>query len=237
MWLSKKIRKWKRISLWKYFYYNFLCSQIQRDPNCRIIPYKNCVLDLHKTARIYLRGQNLHLGFNKLRGSKSETLIRLERDAVWNCNNGAILTYNTVLEVKDGAVLDTGFFSANGGSVIIADQHITLGEDVMLGRNVIIYDSDFHQLCSPRGEPLNPPEDVVIGDHVWLTSNIIISKGTVIGPGSLVTALTYINNKELPAHSIITTKVPVKVRPSIVSWRRDRCPRRNNPAATKAGKP
>ena len=138
----------RHLSIPMYVYLNYFCKNITRKGSGKILPSKHVVINFGKGSKLILRGcKDLELGFNQLIGSKSETHIRLNDRAVWNCNNGGWLFYNTVLEVKEGAVLDTGFFSMNGGSVIIVDRHITIGEDAMLGRNIIIYDSDFHTIA------------------------------------------------------------------------------------------
>lgn len=212
----------------KYIYYNYFCKNIIRKSHAKVIPYKNAILDLSNESRIYLSGtRNLEIGINKLKGSNSETHIRMRGKAIWYCNNGADLFYNTVVEVNDKAVLNTGYFSANGGSVIIADKSISFGEDVMLGRNVIVYDSDFHQITNEEGIPINPPKAVFIDDHVWLTSNITVLKGVTIGKDSLVTAQTVIN-KNMPEHSIIAGGAKGKVIHDEVRWSRDMV--RNHPS-------
>lgn len=212
-----------RISVTKYIYYNYFCKRIVRKDGAKVIPYRGTVLDMHPKARIYLSGRNLEICTNKLRGSKSETHIRMEKDAVWNCNNGAYLFYNTVLEIKQNAVLDTGYFSVNGGSVIIAHKHITFGEDVMMGRNIIVYDSDFHSINNEDGIACNPPQPVTIEDHVWLTTNVMVQKGVTIGSDSLVAAYTVVN-KSMPPHSIIGGKGMGDVIKNQVSWSRENCP-------------
>lgn len=213
------------ISITKYIYYNYFCKNIVRQGKNKIVPHKNTVLDLSDKSRIYLSGtNNIILGYNKLKKSRSETHVRLEGSAIWYCRNGADLFYDTVLEIKDGAILDTGFFSANGGSVIIADKKITFGEDVMIGRNVVIYDSDFHTLYNNENKPVNPPKPVVIEDHVWLTSNITVLKGVTIGRDSLITAQTVIN-KNMPSHSIIGGKSVGNVIKDSINWGRSRCPK------------
>lgn len=211
------------ISGTKYIYYNYLSKNIVRKDGAKIIPYKGTILDLHPTARIYLKGKDLLICTNKLKKSKAETHVRMNENAVWNCNNGAYLFYNTVLEIKPNAILESGYFSANGGSVIIAHKNIKLGEDVMIGRNVIIYDSDFHSLNNKEGIPCNPPKPVNIKDHVWLTTNIMVQKGVTIGEDSLITAYTVVNN-DMPEHSIIGGKSVGEVIRDSVSWDRKTCP-------------
>ena len=212
------------IDVIKYCYYNYFCKNVIRTSKAKLIPYKNAILDLQGDSKIILSGSNnLCIGINKLKGSKAETHVRLNDGAIWNCKNGAGLFYNTVVEVKNKAVFDTGFFTANGGSVIIAHKSINLGEDVMIGRNVIIYDSDFHTLYDQAGEVCNPPQQVNIENHVWLTSNIIVQKGVTIGQDSLITAYTTVN-KDVPAHSIYGGDSVGKTIKDHVEWSREICP-------------
>lgn len=211
------------ISLSKYIYCNYFCKHIIRSGTSKVIPHKKAIINFGKNSKIYLSGRDLEIGFNQLRGSKSETHVRLDENAVWNCKNGGLLFYNTVLEIKPNAQFSSGFFSMNGGSVVIAHRHIVFGEDVMLGRNIIVYDSDFHSLLDSNGVAYNVPKDVIIEDHVWLTSNITVLKGVVIGKDSLITAQTVIN-KNIPEHSIVAGKSMGQVIKDEVSWDRQTCP-------------
>ena len=227
----KELKRWYRVitnptlSFSKYLYYNYFCRNIKIKGESRIIPSKHVIMNLSRESRIIVDGvKDLQLGFNQLKGSKSETHIRLNGNAVWNCNNGGWIFYNTVIEVKENAVLDTGFFSMNGGSVVLVDKHITIGEDAMFGRNVIIYDSDFHTIYDTNGVANNYPKDVVIGPHVWLTTNIMVLKGTSIGEGALVAANTVIA-KDIPEGNLVTANSVGKPVKEGVSWNRDRCPR------------
>lgn len=107
--------------------------------------------------------------------------------------------------------------------MIIAQKSIEFGEDVMIGRNVIIYDSDFHTIFNKAGIPANPPKKVKVEDHVWLTSNIIVQKGITIGKDSLITAYTTVN-KDVPAHSIFGGESVGKIIKNQVRWSRKSCP-------------
>ena len=93
----------------------------------------------------------------------------------------------------------------------------------MLGRNVIIYDSDFHAIYNKNGIACNPPKPVKIEDHVWLTSNIIVQKGVTIGKDSLITAYTTIN-RDVASHSIFGGNSVGKLIKDEVAWGRDSCP-------------
>lgn len=213
------IRLCRDISLFQFIKLNFFSKNVIRDKGKYIIPYKNAILDLSKEARIYVKGRHVRIGINKLKGSKAETHVRMDGNAVWNSNNGCDLFHNTVLEIKSNAIFDTGYFSINGGSVIICAKHIKLGEDVMMGRNIIIYDSDHHEVWNEKLEKANPSKDVVIEDHVWLTSNVTVLKGVTIGRDSLITAQTVIR-KDVAKNSIVGGGASGKVIGECNGWSR-----------------
>lgn len=210
----------KKIDVVKFIHYNYFSKNIIRDKDIYFIPYKNVVLDLHPSSRIYIHGKNLEIGANKLRKSKSETHLRMKKNAVWNSNNGCGIFYNIVLEIDENAVFDSKFFTINGGSVIICAKHISFGEDVMLGRNIVIYDSDYHQVLNDEGNIKNFPKEVIIGDHVWLTNQITVLKGVTIGAGTLVSPYTVIR-KDLPEYSMVVSSNSSKVISNNVHWSRD----------------
>ena len=204
----------------KFIYYNFFSKCIVRDKGCYFIPKKNSVINLDKTSRIYIKGKNIKFGINKLKGSKAETLLRMSKNAKWYSNNGADIFYNVTIEIKENAELNSDFFSINSRSVIIVAKKITIGEDAMMGRNILIYDSDHHQLRNEENQIINPPQEVVIGEHVWLTSNITVLKGVTIGKNSLITAQTLVR-KNIENDSIAAGKATAEVFNKKPNWSRE----------------
>ncbi|WP_037349211.1 acyltransferase [Sediminibacter sp. Hel_I_10] len=84
--------------------------------------------------------------------------------------------------------------SINRGTIINAGGNVTLGNDVLIGPNVIIYSQNhkFDRKEVPirlQGYDRNP---VLIGDNVWIASNVTILPGVsiadnvVVGANSLV---------------------------------------------------
>ena len=74
------------IDVFKFVHYNYFCKNIIRTSKSRVMPHKNAILDLQGNAKIILSGEkDLHIGINKLKGSKAETHIRMNNNAIWNC--------------------------------------------------------------------------------------------------------------------------------------------------------
>lgn len=205
-----------------YMYLNYQCKNVIRKGKAKIIPYKNVILDIQNDSKIILEGdKDFEIGFNLLKGSRIETLIRLGKSAKIILHHGGFLSYGTTLEVKDNAIFEAGYFSANTGSVFIVDKKVYFGEDVMIGRNVMIYDSDFHQVINYSGEPTNLPQEVVIEDHVWLTSNTNVNKGTHINEGTIIANQTVIYGN-IPEYSLVAGKSNGKVHKNDVRWSRNK---------------
>lgn len=188
--IKQRLKFYASIRLIPYLYWNYFCKHVIRTDRSRVIPCRGAVLALEPGAKLYLGGGDLELGCDRLKGSRAETLVRLRRDAVWSIEGGCRISYGATIEVLSGGLLDSQFFTMNSGSVLIAAKRIQLGRDVMIGRDVVIYDSDHHSIRDPRGELKNPDAAVTIGDHVWLATRVMVLKGSAIGPGSMVGAGT-----------------------------------------------
>lgn len=216
-----KIKRMFTYDVVKFIYYNYFSKNIVRDKGVYLCPHKGTILDLSKDCRIYIKRKDAIIGDNRLRGSKAETHIRMSGNAKWYLNNGCKVFYNTVIEVKNNAVLNTDFFTVNGGSVIICAKGITFGEDTMLGRNITIYDTDYHQVVDENYRMKNFSKPVIIEPHVWLTSNIMVQKGVTIGEGSLIAAYNVIR-KDVPPKSMVVNGMTQKIVAEDVKWLRRR---------------
>ena len=216
-----KLIKWyiKNIDLPLFIRLNFFSKNIIREDKHYIRPYKNAVIDIDKDAKIYIKGKHIDIGINKLKGSKAETYLRMGKGAVWHSNNGCSIYYNADLEIKENAEFTSGFFTENSGSTIICTTKITLGDNVMMGRNNLIYDSDFHSILGRNGNVMNHNREVKIADNVWITTNVTVLKGVNIGSGSIVSSNTTVTTA-IPEGAIASGESSAKVRHTGVMWSR-----------------
>lgn len=212
--IQRIYEQFRQVSILRYLYLNYFCKNVQRCGKGKIIPYKRAVIDLESGAKIVIGEGNVEIGANKLRGSKAETYIRLRSGALWDVRQGCLISYGATIEILQNAVLESGFFSMNSFSVLIAAQKITIGQDVMIGRNVVIYDSDFHRI----NENKYISKSVCIQDHVWIASNAMILKGVTTGTGSIIAAGTLVT-KDIPQQSIAIKKDYTILRQN-VQWTR-----------------
>lgn len=77
----------------------------------------------------------------------------------------------------------------NDNVMIVSKSKITIGNDVIIGPNVVIVDHD-HDYKSDDRQTSFKSVPIVIGDNVWIGANAVITKGTSIGANSVVGAGT-----------------------------------------------
>jgi FkbH-like protein len=86
----------------------------------------------------------------------------------------------------------------NFGVVVAAEEHVMIGDRVMIGQHCIISDTDFPGMPM-SGAPLSA-RPVEIGDEVWLAGRVTIRPGVKIGAGAVIIA-----------GSIVETDIPANV--------------------------
>lgn len=213
--LKNRLNMFKEIQIGRYLYLNYFCKSVEHQGKGKIIPYKNAIIDIDRKAKITIGDKNIYIGTNKLKGSKTETYLRIREGAVWSAESGCNISYGSTIEILQNAVLDSGYFTMNSFSVLIAAQEINLGEDVMIGRNVIVYDSDFHSL--EKAVPSSKP--VHIGNHVWIATNAMVLKGVTIGDGAVIAAGTLVTSN-VTERSITAEERKSVVLKDNVDWKR-----------------
>jgi maltose O-acetyltransferase len=94
-----------------------------------------------------------------------------------------------VIEIGDGAEIN------NNAMLKCEGPGIRIGARALLGSDVVLYDSDFHELDPRRrrgGRPamaaVDLGENVFIGDGARILKGVTIGRDSVVGAGSVVTA-------------------------------------------------
>jgi acetyltransferase-like isoleucine patch superfamily enzyme len=114
------------------------------------------------------------------------------------------------LECWPGAriVIGNGTY-LNRNTEIVAAQCVTIGRDCKIARDVIIMDTDQHEL--PGSTLATRP--VQIGDRVWIGSRAIVLKGVTIGSDAVVAAGSVVT-RDVPPRTVVAG-VPARIVRSI----------------------
>ena len=110
-----------------------------------------------------------------------------------------------LLHVKDDAELIIGNNVGMSSIAIVASNRIWLKNNIRIGGNVIIYDTDFHSLIPQerlsKHDPGIKTDPVIIEDNVFIGAHSMILKGVTIGSNSVIGAASLVSTN-IPANEI-----------------------------------
>lgn len=107
--------------------------------------------------------------------------------------------------LTQGANLKIGNNCGLSGTVIGCAKSIVIGDNVRMGANTLITDTDWHTDDYRTG----PNKEVIIEDNVWLGYGVKVLKGVHIGKNSVVGAGSIVT-RDIPAN-VIAAGNPCKV--------------------------
>jgi acetyltransferase-like isoleucine patch superfamily enzyme len=100
--------------------------------------------------------------------------------------------------------------TAHGG------KHIRIGERCMIADLTDIRTTDSHSILNAEGLRVNPDESIEIGDRVWLTRQVMVLKGAIIGSDVVIGPRSMIN-KNIPPNTL-AIGIPAKVVRTGITW-------------------
>ncbi len=204
--MNHKVRALLYLNIGKTFYYSIKHKK-------KIIVFRKTKFTLGKNSKITGDGF-LIAGSNKKNFVYSPSTINVNRNAVIEAFNARILN-GCKITVKDNARLEIGkdtFINMNCN--ICCCEKVSIGSDVGIAEDVIIRDSDEHDILIDGHKKTKP---VKIGNHVWIGMRSIILKGVTIGDGAIIAAGSVVT-KDIPANTI-AGGVPARVIRDNVMWK------------------
>ena len=114
---------------------------------------------------------------------------------------------NTRLSAHPGGYLEIGSHNYINGAFISASSKVILGNNIKIGPQTMIMDSDFHDVSDHNKE--GQSSEIIIEDDVWLGARCTVLKGVHIGKGAVV-AIGAIVTKDVPANAIVGG-IPAKI--------------------------
>lgn len=209
------LSKVRGISWTKFVYINFMCKHVQRGKGAYIIPGKHAIFEFQKGSKLIVESGKALINFRKPRGSKVESWIQLNENAIMIIHKGLDMR-NCRFVVQPGAILEIGDLEMNGLCNIVVRKNITIGDGVMVARDVNIYDSDYHPFSLYDDVQTIATKPVNIQDHVWIGNGASIMKGVTIGEGSVVSTRAVVI-KSVKPHTMVSGN-PAKETAKDIYW-------------------
>lgn len=108
------------------------------------------------------------------------------------------------------------------------DTLIDIGDDCLFSNNVVVRSNDGHSIFDViSGENINTTYDIrkarkiVIGDHVWIGTDVILLYNAQIAEGSIIGAASLVKSK-VP-NNCIAAGIPAKMVRKNIAWSRAEC--------------
>ena len=212
--LIREIRRfgWSLPVWYQFIRYNFFSRRVIKTGRLRLRPLRGTRLVMDKTARLYLN-RVLTIGLQQVPGARRETRLLLERNAVLRVLGPFTMYSDSYIRVVEGGelTLHSGFI--NEGVQITCADKITIGEDCVIAREVVIRDYDGHTVDLPGYRPARP---IKIGNHVWIGNRAMILKGVEVGDGAIIAAGAVVTH-DVPPRCIVAG-CPARVIRENVTW-------------------
>lgn len=205
--LSKKeIKDFLKTSILKTIFFSLKFKS-------KIYVYRNTEIDVHKTACISVI-KKLGLGRVIDYTGKRKTTIVLQKNSRVTVEGKFYLYTGCTMVVREDAhlILKDGSF-INVDSKVYCKDRIEIGKDTYIGEEVIIRDTDEHEIIGKKKNTL----PIKIGDHVWIGMRSIILKGVTIGDNVVIAAGSVVT-KDVPSNTLVAG-IPAKVIKSNVKWK------------------
>ena len=113
----------------------------------------------------------------------------------------------------DGNVISIGKGSRLYGPsqlAAIEGTKISVGEDCLFSSGVKIRTGDSHSVIDREGNRINPSEDVSIGEHVWLGTDVLCLKGTRV-PGHCIVGARALVNRAFAEGNCVLAGAPAQI--------------------------
>jgi len=142
------------------------------------------------------------------------TIVQLAKNSRLEINGHVTIAPGARVIVGENASLSIGDRTIIS-SKILCKNSIHIGSMCGISWGVQIMDTDFHHVIIDGERRLNT-KPVVIGNNVWIASNVTILKGVHIGDNSIIAAGSVVT-RDVPPNSLVAGN-PARVIKTNISW-------------------
>lgn len=131
---------------------------------------------------------------------------------------------NTTIAVGRNNVVEIGEYTTikNANFFLVASENtkVILGKDCMLSYDITFRPNDGHTIYNKNTRQVkNIPQDILVGDHVWIGAKVVVLKGTKIPSNSIIGTCSLVN-KAYSEENTVIAGTPAKIIKKDVNWDR-----------------
>ncbi len=183
--------------------------------------------------KIVLRGAFVSKARFVINGQNNIVLIK-DTSLINNISVSINGDNNKVVIGEKCAVYDTNFcIEDNNGEIFIGNKtrifgkcelaaiegtKIKIGENCLISSSTHFRTGDSHSIVDLEGNRINPSKDIELGNHTWVGTRVLVTKGaatgenTVIGAGAILTKNFGENN------GVVLAGSPAKIVKENINW-------------------
>ena len=203
--------------LFKRFYYFFNKNIIRVrnfDSKARL---KNCLFNDNKNDTNKVVLDKAHLKNCKFIFSGGGNSLIIEKGAQIQDLECFFLDNNSSIVIGKNTQI-----GSNCKLVVGEETSISIGEKCLISYDVEIRSTDSHSLFNEDGIRINKAKNVLIGNHVWISSGVIILKGTIIDDECMIGTKSIITQKTPHQPKAMIVGAPGTIRRENIQWNEKR---------------
>lgn len=212
------------ITYYRFLWLNFFRKNTKSNwkLNHLIFPTSHTVFDIHPDAKIIIN-KAAKFGAKSVKGSKYESRLKMDKNISLVINDGPLTRYGTGpyllrygfdIQIVNEGKLIIGQGASNMNLNIMCAKEITIGNGVRIGRNVTIRDWNGPHVILSSSYRNHAP--VIIGDNVWIASDVTIMPGVTIGDGAVIGGNSLVN-KDVPKGAMVAG-TPARIINENIEW-------------------
>lgn len=157
-------------------------------------------------------------GSNAIHSQKGLIYLNKKNKGTLKFNGKARFAEGVRIYNNEGTIQFGDNFIANKNCFFSSDEKIEFGNDVLIGWNVNIRDSDGHTIIYENSDKVSILP-VIIGNHVWICAEVDILKGTEIGNNCVIAYRSCISNLKTSSNQLVGG-YPAKVIKDNINWKK-----------------
>lgn len=201
--------------------------------NLKYLPFRQAVkLPILLSRKVYLREMKgkitiegpIETGLIKIGYGKVGIFDNRRSRSIWEVSGEVVfkgkanIGHGSKISVgKEGKLVLGSRFVVTAESSIVAHHSVEIGDDCLFSWDILLMDTDFHEMKDETGAVMNAPKPVKIGNKVWIGCRVLILKGTEIPDGCVVGANSSVS-KKLEMENSLYVGQPCRLSKSGISW-------------------
>ena len=207
----------------KSVYFNYRCLSKAQARKLPIHVKWNTKLGILEKNSIIINSEKIERSMITL-GYRGGQFISADK-SYFSISDGGKVIFNGIcnfgegfnIAVEGGTVSFGGNFYANRNLQIECQKEITFGNDVLLGWNVKLRDTDGHSVI--HNGTVNPyVGEITVGSHVWIASDTTVLKNSKISTGSVIACNSTVCGLKSDKENLLIGGTPAKVIKENVEW-------------------